>query len=111
MKKLIILFIYLLCITSISLCENYYKISIEFLGPIPKNNDKPGYTISALDNAIVISSLATGSQIWVFDASGRNIYNKTAKNSSITVPIRSNGIFIIRIKSDKEIFTSKILVR
>lgn len=111
MKQLIIILSFFCCITSTSLCENGYGSPIESSDPTLTENYKSGYTISATNEVITISSLTAGSQVWVFDASGRNIYNKIVKNDLINVPIRSRGVFIIRIKNDKEIFTTKIFIK
>lgn len=111
MKQLILILSFLYCITSASVCENGYESPFESLVPRLKENYKSDYTISASNEIITISSLTAGSQVWVFDASGRNIYNKIVKSDLINVPVRSRGVFIIRIKNDKEIFTSKILIK
>ncbi len=111
MKQLIIILLFFCGIATTSPCENSYELSFESLNPVFKDNNKTSYTISASNEAIIISSLSAGSQIWVFDASGRNIYNKIIKNDFTTVPIRSKGVFIIRIKSNTEIFTTKIFIK
>ena len=111
MIRLIIIFALFCSITNTSLCGNFYDVHTEPLNPILKENSKASYTISATNESITISSLSVGSQISVFDSSGRNIYNKAAKSDFVIVPIRSKGIFIIRIKINKEIFTTKIFIK
>ncbi|PXV69248.1 putative secreted protein (Por secretion system target) [Dysgonomonas alginatilytica] len=112
MKQLIIILLFFCSITGTSVCGNYHgSPHFDFISSNPKNENKPNYSISASNEAILISSVAQGSQIWVFNASGQNIYNKVAKESFVAVPIRSKGIFIIRIKSSKEIYTTKVIVK
>lgn len=111
MKQFIIILTFLCCITSASLCENCYESCIESADPLFTENAKPSYTIAVSSEAITISSLTAGTQVWVFDSSGRNVYNKVVKSDFIIVPIRSRGVFIIRIKTDKDIFTSKVLIK
>lgn len=110
MKQLVIILILLCSITDASLCENYSELSAEQLTPIAKSYNKPSYVIETSNEYITISSLATGSQVWIFDSSGRSICNKTVKNETITIPIRSRGVFIIRVKLDKKISTTKVLI-
>lgn len=112
MKKLIVIALFFCCITDPSVAGNYYGTPhIEFLNPTPKNDTDNPYNILASNDAIRISSVIQGSHIWVFNAYGQNIYNKTVKDNSVTIPIRSKGVFIIRIKTDKEIYTTKVIVK
>lgn len=111
MKQFIIILSLFSCMISASLCENYYEPLIEPVNTILKESTKLGYTISTSDEYITISSLAVGSHVWVFDSSGRNVYNREIKSNPINVPIRSKGIYIIRVKTDKEISTVKVLIQ
>lgn len=110
--KTFIAILFLVCFTTgFTLAKSSYEPNIEISDPILKNETKASYIVSTTTQAIFISSITRGSHIWVFDASGRNVYNKVAKDNAVTVPIRSKGVFIIRIKTDKEIFTTKVLVK
>lgn len=111
MKQLIIIFLFLCCITGTSLCGDSYEPLFELSDPLLKESYTSDYIISATTEAITISSLTACSQVSVFDSSGRSIYNKTVKGDFVNVPIRSRGMFIIRIKNDKEIFTTKIFIK
>lgn len=111
MKQLILIFSFFCCITSASLCENYYGTFIEPINALLKEDTKSVYIISTSNESITISYLTIGSHVWVFDSSGRNIYNKVTKNSLINVPIRSKGIYIIRVKTGKDISTVKVLIK
>lgn len=112
MKQLIIIVLFFCCITGISVGGNYHgSPHPELLNPTSRNSTKSTYVISTTSEAILISSIPEGSHIWVFNPSGQNIYNKVAKESFVTVPIRSKGVFIIRIKSSKEIYTTKVIVK
>lgn len=111
MKQFILILSFFCCMISASLCENYYEPFIEPVNAILKDNNKPSYTISTSDETITISYLTIGSQVWVFDSSGRNVYNKVIKSNLINVPIRSKGVYIIRVKSDKDISTVKVLIK
>lgn len=112
MKKLIVIALFFCCITDPFVAGNYYGVPhIEFLNPTPKDDNESTYTILASTETILISSLTPGAHIWVFNAYGQNVYNKIAKDDSVKVPIRSKGVFIVRIKTGKEIYTTKVIVK
>lgn len=69
------------------------------------------YKITSYELTINIQNLTSDSFVMIFDASGRNVYKQTVKQSSISIPVRSRGVYIIRIEnSNKDIYTQKILV-
>lgn len=111
MKQFIVIFSLFSCMISASLCENYYGALIEPVNTILKEDTNPGYIISTSDEYITISSLTVGSHVWVFDSSGRNVYNRVIKSNPINISIRSKGIYIIRVKTNKEISTVKVLIK
>jgi len=68
------------------------------------------YKIIVSDRTINISPLPPKSFVLIFDSSGRNVFKQIVKDTSVNIPVRSGGVYIIRIQNGEEIFTRKILV-
>lgn len=111
MKWFVLVLSFIGSIANASVGGNCYTPQFELPDMVGKENGNSAYVISVSNEAITLSSLPIGAHVWIFDSSGRNIFNKVAKSNFITAPINSKGVFIIRIKTDKDIYTTKILVK
>jgi len=65
--------------------------------------------ISVFGNQLQISNLQSHSVIYIYDMSGRLISRTSTSNSSIIVPVRQQGVFIVKIQNKSQMFTQKVV--
>lgn len=68
-------------------------------------------TLSTIDNQLQISNLQFPSVISVYDVSGKLIIKTKTSDSSITVPLRRKGIFIVKALNDTQKLIEKVVSR
>lgn len=73
--------------------------------------ENPPYRIIGGYRNIYIQQLEPDTYVMVFDGSGRNVYKQTVGPGSISIPVRTKGVFIVRIQKGKDIYAQKVLVK
>lgn len=106
MRKIVFILSLFLCICHTNRAENN-KIAQNSYSYV--EDGQPKFHITSSDHTIKISGIKSKSYLMVFDTVGRNVFKGTVSDS-VVIPIRSKGVFIIRIQSETEISTQKILV-
>lgn len=111
MKRILYIFLLSLCATSLVQPTVNARTNHEVNYSLSEFSTHNKYLITTNNASINISRLEAGSYVMIFNASGRNIYKRSVDSGSISVPVRGKGLFIIRIQTNKEVFTQKILVK
>ncbi len=111
MKKLLCLWLFICCTSGVSLATNAALETNKEKEYSFVDTPKAKYRIYSTNQTIHINQLDGNPYIMIFDASGKNVYKGTTSHNSISVPVRSRGVFIIRIQQGKDIYTEKILIK
>lgn len=88
---------------------NFYWNDVDSNFPVEKLQTLQ-YKIASNNHTITINHLNPESFVTIFDASGRNVYKRVVNDGFVSIPVRQRGVYIVRIKNGKDIYTQKILV-
>jgi len=110
MKRILYILIFACCSIGILQAERSLINDPDMIYPV-NYFENPPYRITGGYRNIYIQQLEPDTYVMVFDGSGRNLYKQTVGPGSISVPVRSKGVFIVRIQKGKEIYTQKVLVK